>query len=130
MNEAGTIKCAEPVSPSFVTSQVHLLDSDQASPKSTKRKQSRLRPQLLVAMENVGDRTRERKLPDGRTIVYHLKIIQEPQRARACGSGAKCKWLEFNQTLPQEHGEVFIDSVGENYVDISVNISICGSASA
>lgn len=27
---------------------------------------------------------------DGKKITYKLKVIQQPERARACGSGAKC----------------------------------------
>jgi hypothetical protein len=30
---------------------------------------------------------------EGRKITYRLKVIQQPERARACGSGAKCKYL-------------------------------------
>lgn len=28
---------------------------------------------------------------DGRRIHYELKVLQQPERARACGSGPKCK---------------------------------------
>lgn len=28
---------------------------------------------------------------EGRKLTYVLKVIQQPERARACGSGAKCK---------------------------------------
>lgn len=27
---------------------------------------------------------------DGRLLIYKLKVLQQPERARACGSGAKC----------------------------------------
>lgn len=30
---------------------------------------------------------------EGKKITYRLKVIQQPERARACGSGAKCKSL-------------------------------------
>lgn len=30
---------------------------------------------------------------EGRTLTYCLTVIQQPERARACGSGAKCKSL-------------------------------------
>lgn len=30
-----------------------------------------------------------RRTVDGRKITYKLKVLQQPQRARACGSGAK-----------------------------------------
>lgn len=28
---------------------------------------------------------------DGRELTYVLTVIQQPERARACGSGAKCE---------------------------------------
>lgn len=28
---------------------------------------------------------------EGRKLTYKLTVIQQPERARACGSGAKCK---------------------------------------
>lgn len=31
-----------------------------------------------------------RSTRDGKHITYKLSVLQEPQRARACGSGAKC----------------------------------------
>ncbi|TGZ76542.1 hypothetical protein EX30DRAFT_312319, partial [Ascodesmis nigricans] len=30
-----------------------------------------------------------RSLPDGQTLEYRLQVLQQPQRARACGQGAK-----------------------------------------
>lgn len=32
---------------------------------------------------------------DGRHLLYKLKVLQQPERARACGSGAKCAWLGY-----------------------------------
>ena len=32
-----------------------------------------------------------RMTKEGRKLTYHLNVIQQPERARACGSGAKCK---------------------------------------
>ena len=32
-----------------------------------------------------------RMTKDGRKITYMLTVIQQPERARACGSGAKCE---------------------------------------
>jgi hypothetical protein len=32
-----------------------------------------------------------RRTQEGRTLIYELKVIQKPERARACGSGAKCE---------------------------------------
>lgn len=37
----------------------------------------------------------DRHTQDGRRIWYDLKVIQEPERARACGSGPKCKMHQF-----------------------------------
>jgi hypothetical protein len=28
---------------------------------------------------------------DGRKITYQLTVVQQPERARACGSGARCE---------------------------------------
>lgn len=33
----------------------------------------------------------QRETANGRRLRYDLKVIQQPERARACGSGAKCK---------------------------------------
>jgi hypothetical protein len=30
---------------------------------------------------------------EGKKITYNLKVIQQPERARACGAGAKCKFI-------------------------------------
>ena len=30
---------------------------------------------------------------EGRKLTYQLTVIQQPERARACGSGAKCERL-------------------------------------
>lgn len=30
---------------------------------------------------------------EGKAYTYKLKVIQQPLRARACGAGAKCKFL-------------------------------------
>lgn len=29
---------------------------------------------------------------DGRCITYHLEVVQQPEKARACGSGPRCKF--------------------------------------
>lgn len=31
-----------------------------------------------------------RKTCDGRTLSYELRVLQQPERARACGAGARC----------------------------------------
>lgn len=38
---------------------------------------------------------------EGRKLNYALKVIQQPERARACGSGAKCEHNASYQTLPR-----------------------------
>ena len=43
---------------------------------------------IKVTNETEASVTRTTK--DGRKLVYEMKVLQEPQRARACGSGAKC----------------------------------------
>ena len=37
----------------------------------------------------------ERQLNDGSSLEYHLQVLQQPERARACGQGAKCMFLFF-----------------------------------
>jgi hypothetical protein len=36
----------------------------------------------------------ERQLADGSTLEYRLSVLQQPERARACGMGAKCQYLQ------------------------------------
>ena len=36
----------------------------------------------------------ERRLRDGSVLKYKLTVLQQPERARACGQGAKCITLE------------------------------------
>jgi hypothetical protein len=31
-----------------------------------------------------------RQLENGQSLEYHLHVLQQPERARACGMGAKC----------------------------------------
>jgi hypothetical protein len=32
---------------------------------------------------------------EGKKLTYNLSVMQQPERARACGAGAKCKWSAF-----------------------------------
>lgn len=32
-----------------------------------------------------------RMTKEGKKLTYELNVIQQPERARACGSGAKCR---------------------------------------
>lgn len=34
--------------------------------------------------------TFERQLENGQTLIYQMQVLQQPERARACGMGAKC----------------------------------------
>lgn len=45
--------------------------------------------QVPVNNETVARLTRTTS--DGRELFYNLRVIQQPEQARACGSGAKCK---------------------------------------
>lgn len=35
----------------------------------------------------------ERQLENGQSLEYRLQVLQQPERARACGMGAKCTLL-------------------------------------
>lgn len=35
----------------------------------------------------------KRVTQDGRELTYRLEMCQQPRQARACGNGARCKWL-------------------------------------
>lgn len=43
----------------------------------------------VIAVANETEASFARKTNDGRTVTYRLKVLQQPERARACGSGAK-----------------------------------------
>jgi hypothetical protein len=43
----------------------------------------------IIAVSNETKSSSVRTTKDGRTIRYNLQVIQQPERARACGSGAK-----------------------------------------
>ena len=45
----------------------------------------------VMPVNNETDACLTRTTKDGRELLYELKVIQQPERARACGSGAKCK---------------------------------------
>lgn len=34
-----------------------------------------------------------------RSLWYQMTVLQQPERARACGSGMKGKWLRMKETL-------------------------------
>jgi hypothetical protein len=43
----------------------------------------------VIPVSNETKNTTHRTTKDGRRIRYDLQVIQQPERARACGSGAK-----------------------------------------
>lgn len=45
----------------------------------------------IITVANETDSSMTRLTRDGRRLLYTMKVLQQPQRARACGSGAKCK---------------------------------------
>jgi hypothetical protein len=44
---------------------------------------------VMVTNETQSQASRVTK--EGKRITYRMHVIQQPERARACGSGAKCK---------------------------------------
>lgn len=44
----------------------------------------------LIQVSNETESTMTRLTHDGRKLTYEMKVLQQPARARACGSGAKC----------------------------------------
>lgn len=46
----------------------------------------------VMPVNNETEARLTRTTKEGHELLYELKVIQQPERARACGSGAKCKW--------------------------------------
>jgi hypothetical protein len=44
----------------------------------------------IMAVRNETKSTSTRITKEGRKLTYNLSVMQQPERARACGSGAKC----------------------------------------
>ena len=44
----------------------------------------------VMAVSNETKSTSTRITKEGRKLTYKLSVMQQPERARACGSGAKC----------------------------------------
>lgn len=53
---------------------------------------------IPVANETLSSSSRMTK--EGKKITYQMSVIQQPERARACGSGAKCE-LTHQTTQPE-----------------------------
>jgi hypothetical protein len=47
----------------------------------------------LMAPVNETEHSFSRVSREGKRITYTLKVIQQPERARACGAGAKCMYI-------------------------------------
>ena len=54
---------------------------------------------------------------DGRHLTYELKVIQQPERARACGSGAKCMTGMANPVFRDFYTNLSIASADRRPVD-------------
>nr|POE53412.1 developmental and secondary metabolism regulator mve1 [Quercus suber] len=50
----------------------------------------RERSERLIKVDNETHSTTSRLTAEGKHLTYQLEVIQQPQRARACGAGAKC----------------------------------------
>lgn len=44
-----------------------------------------------TALKEMAPEMTYRTTKEGRKLAYQLTVIQQPERARACGSGAKCE---------------------------------------
>lgn len=44
----------------------------------------------VLAVSNETKSSTSRVTKEGRQLTYEMEVIQQPERARACGSGAKC----------------------------------------
>ena len=44
----------------------------------------------IMAVSNETKASTSRVTKEGRHLTYEMEVIQQPERARACGSGAKC----------------------------------------
>jgi hypothetical protein len=49
-------------------------------------------PYDMEAPANEDHNTTHRQTFDGRTLKYTLTVLQQPERARACGAGARCEF--------------------------------------
>lgn len=45
----------------------------------------------VLAVSNETKSSTSRVTKEGRHLTYEMEVIQQPERARACGSGAKCR---------------------------------------
>jgi hypothetical protein len=57
-------------------------------------------PYDMEAPANEDHSTTYRQTFDGRTLKYTLTVLQQPERARACGAGARCEFRPREITFP------------------------------
>jgi hypothetical protein len=57
-------------------------------------------PYDMEAPANEDHSTTYRQTFDGRTLKYTLTVLQQPERARACGAGARCEFRHREITSP------------------------------
>jgi predicted component of type VI protein secretion system len=57
-------------------------------------------PYDMEAPTNEDHNTTFRQTFDGRTLKYTLTVLQQPERARACGAGARCEFRHRETTFP------------------------------
>lgn len=72
---------------SFTSSTSKLISDDR---NINSKMAATMRPGLMKPI-NETEHSFSRVTREGKTITYNLKVIQQPERARACGAGAKCK---------------------------------------
>ena len=56
----------------------------------------------IMTVSNETKTSASRVTKEGRHLTYEMEVIQQPERARACGSGAKCtseSYGEFSYRL-------------------------------
>lgn len=54
----------------------------------------------IIPVNNETNATSSRITRNGKQITYCMKVLQQPERARACGSGAKCMFFVIVHLLP------------------------------
>ena len=53
------------------------------------------KPSLDMVVPNVTESFTTRTTREGKNLKYELKVLQQPLRARACGSGSKCMFMSI-----------------------------------
>lgn len=63
-----------------------------ATPVESASTSSNMASSGIIQISNETEIRSSRITTGGRKITYHMRVIQQPERARACGSGAKCEF--------------------------------------